>query len=110
MKFSEMPYARPDLNELKQQLQSLTDQLKAAPDYAAAREAFLAQQKLSMHIDTLATLSSVRNSIDTRTSSMTLKRNSGTRPGPNCAPMTTHGRQQCWKAHSARNLQRNTAI
>ena len=66
MKFSEMPYARPDLNELKQQLQSLTDQLKAAPDYAAAREAFLAQQKLSMHINTLATLSSVRNSIDTR--------------------------------------------
>ena len=66
MKFSEMPYARPDLNELKQQLQSLTDRLKAAPDYAAAREAFLAQQKLSMHIDTLATLSSVRNSIDTR--------------------------------------------
>ena len=66
MKFSEMPYARPDLNEMKQQLQSLTDQLKAAPDYAAAREAFLAQQKLSMHIDTLATLSSVRNSIDTR--------------------------------------------
>ena len=56
MKFSEMPYARPDLNELKQQLQALTDRLKAAPDYAAAREAFLAQQKLSMHIDTLATL------------------------------------------------------
>ena len=52
MKFSEMPYARPDLNELKQQLQALTDRLKAAPDYAAAREAFLAQQKLSMHIDT----------------------------------------------------------
>ena len=46
MKFSEMPYARPDLNELKQQLQALTDRLKAAPDYAAAREAFLAQQKL----------------------------------------------------------------
>ena len=66
MKFSEMPYARPDLNELKQQLQALTDRLKAAPDYAAAREAFLAQQKLSMHINTLATLSSVRNSIDTR--------------------------------------------
>ena len=39
MKFSEMPYARPDLNELKQQLQALTDRLKAAPDYAAAREA-----------------------------------------------------------------------
>ena len=66
MKFSEMPYARPDLDELKQQLQALTDQLKSAPDYASAHEAFLAQQKLSTHIDTLATLSSVRNSIDTR--------------------------------------------
>ena len=66
MKFSEMPYARPDLDELKQQLQALTDQMKSAPDYASAHEAFLAQQKLSTHIDTLATLSSVRNSIDTR--------------------------------------------
>ena len=66
MKFSEMPYARPDLDELKQQLQALTDQLRSAPDYASAHEAFLAQQKLSTHIDTLATLSSVRNSIDTR--------------------------------------------
>ena len=66
MKFSEMPYARPDLDELKQQLQALTDQLKSAPDYASAHEVFLAQQKLSTHIDTLATLSSVRNSIDTR--------------------------------------------
>ena len=57
MKFSEMPYARPDLDELKQQLQALTDQLKSAPDYASAHEAFLAQQKLSTHNDTLATLS-----------------------------------------------------
>ena len=51
MKFSEMPYARPDLDELKQQLQALTDQLKSAPDYASAHEAFLAQQKLSTHIE-----------------------------------------------------------
>ena len=109
MKFSEMPYARPDLNELKQQLQSLTDQLKAAPDYAAAREAFLAQQKLSMHIDTLATLSSVRNSIDTRDKFYDAEEEFWNEAGP-CAPMTTHGRQQCWKARSARNLQRNTAI
>ena len=36
MKFSEMPYARPDLDELKQQLQALTDQLRSAPDYASA--------------------------------------------------------------------------
>ena len=66
MKFSEMPYTRPDLEELKVQLSAVTQQLKSAPDYAAAHEAFLAQQKLMIHLETLATLSSVRNSIDTR--------------------------------------------
>ena len=66
MKFSEMPYTRPDLEELKAQLSAVTQQLKDAPDYAAAHEAFLAQQKLMIHLETLATLSSVRNSIDTR--------------------------------------------
>ena len=66
MKFSEMPYTRPDLEELKAQLGAVTQQLKDAPDYAAAHEAFLAQQKLMIHLETLATLSSVRNSIDTR--------------------------------------------
>ena len=90
MKFSEMPYARPDLNELKQQLQALTDRLKAAPDYAAAREAFLASTPA--------------------TSSMTPKRSSGTKQGLSFAPMTTRGRLPCWKARSARNSRRNTAI
>ncbi len=66
MKFSEMPYSRPDLDELKQQISDVTAHLTAAPDYAAAREAFLAKEKLMQHINTLATLSSVRNSIDTR--------------------------------------------
>ena len=66
MKFSEMPYTRPNLEELKAQLGAVTQQLKDAPDYAAAHEAFLAQQKLMIHLETLATLSSVRNSIDTR--------------------------------------------
>lgn len=66
MKFSEMPYSRPDLAALKQQCQDITGQLRNAPDYAAAREAFLAMEQLMLHIDTQATLSSVRNSIDTR--------------------------------------------
>ena len=94
MKFSEMPYARPDLNEMKQQLQALTDRLKAAPDYAAAREAFLAQQKLSMHI------------------AAEIARNGGWLSFARYMEMamTTRGRLPCWKARSARNSQRNTAI
>ena len=66
MKFSEMPYERPDLAAIKRQFADLLAELQAAPDYAAARGVFLREQTLSKHIDTLANLASVRNTIDTR--------------------------------------------
>lgn len=66
MKFSEMPYERPDLAAVKQQFADLLAELQAAPDYAAAREVFLQEEALSKHIDTLVNLASVRNTIDTR--------------------------------------------
>ena len=66
MKFSEMPYERPDLGAVKAQLEGLTAKLQAAKSYAEAKKVFLDQQKLTIHIGTLETLSSVRNSIDTR--------------------------------------------
>ncbi len=40
MKFSEMPYERPDMSTLKEQFAALTERLQNAPDYAAARAAF----------------------------------------------------------------------
>lgn len=40
MKFSEMPYERPDMSALKEQFTALTERLQNAPDYAAARAAF----------------------------------------------------------------------
>ena len=66
MKFSEMPYERPDLDAVKKQYSALTEQLKAAESYAAAKETFLAKQELDKQIQTLSTLSHVRHSIDTR--------------------------------------------
>ncbi len=66
MKFSEMPYVRPDTEAVKQQLRTLTAQLDAAASYAEAREVFLAQQKAVRAVETQATLASIRNSIDTR--------------------------------------------
>lgn len=66
MKFSEMPYVRPDTEAVKQQLHALTEQLNAAASYAEAREVFLAQQKAVRAVETQATLASIRNSIDTR--------------------------------------------
>ena len=66
MKFSEMPYERPDLDAVKQQFAGLLARLQAAETYAEAREVFLEEEKLNKHVDTAAQLASVRNSIDTR--------------------------------------------
>ena len=66
MTFKEMPYARPDIEALKSDLTALTEKLAAAPDYAAAKAAFLEMETLSKHIQTQAVLCSVRHSIDTR--------------------------------------------
>ena len=66
MKFSEMPYERPDLDAVKKQYSALTERLKAAGSYEEARTVFLEKEKLDKHVQTLATLSHVRHSIDTR--------------------------------------------
>ena len=66
MKFSQMPYERPDIEEIKKQVAALTGKLKDAENYAAAREAFLELEELEKHIDTCQTLVSIRHSIDTR--------------------------------------------
>lgn len=66
MKFSEMPYARPDTEAFKQQFAALTEQLSAAGDYAQAKAVFLETDKLMRRLETIATLAHVRHSIDTR--------------------------------------------
>lgn len=66
MKFSEMTYQRPDMDAVQAQYAELTARLKNAADYAAAREAFLDEQKLEKTVDTQATLANVRQTIDTR--------------------------------------------
>ena len=66
LKFSEMPYTRPDMEKLKEQLSGLTSRLRAAADYAEAKKIFLEKEEAERHVDTAATLVSIRHSIDTR--------------------------------------------
>ncbi len=66
LKFSEMPYERPDVEALKAQMTALTERLKNAGDYGSAKAVFLEWEKLEKHADTLGTLVSIRHSIDTR--------------------------------------------
>ena len=66
MKFREMPYERPDLDEAKSAIAALTKKLREAPDYESARNVLLEKEKIEKHLNTLATLASVRHTIDTR--------------------------------------------
>ena len=66
MKFSEMPYSRPDIEELKRNLKDLTEQLRNAESYSEAKEVFLEEQIREKHISTLSNLVYIRHSIDTR--------------------------------------------
>ncbi len=68
MKFSEMPYQRPDMDAAKKEMVDLTARLKNAEDYATAKQVFLEKETLANHLDTLATLASTRHNIDTRDS------------------------------------------
>lgn len=47
MKFSQMKYERPDAEQLKAELNGLTEKLKAAKSYTEAKELFLAEEKLN---------------------------------------------------------------
>ncbi|MBQ6508565.1 MAG: M3 family oligoendopeptidase [Flexilinea sp.] len=66
MKFSEMPYTRPDPDALKTELQDLTERLKNAQSYEEARAVFLEKEEKEKLPDTMGTLAYVRHSIDTR--------------------------------------------
>ena len=66
MKFSEMPYERPSLEAVKAQLSEFTARLKGAESYGEAKAVFLEKEEAERHVDTLATLAQVRNTIDTR--------------------------------------------
>ena len=66
MKFSEMPYTRPDPERIKKELQAYTERLRNAKSYEEARAAFLECEEWGKVDDTTATLAYIRQSIDTR--------------------------------------------
>ena len=66
IKFSEIPYSRPDIDEVKDEITKLTDELKSADSYEKARDAFVRKDALERHLESVATVASIRHSIDTR--------------------------------------------
>ncbi|MDE7171668.1 MAG: M3 family oligoendopeptidase [Oscillospiraceae bacterium] len=66
MKFSEMPYERPDLEGRKQKLSGLIQRLKDAASYEEAKAVFLQQEQEQKHLMTQRSLAHIRHTIDTR--------------------------------------------
>jgi M3 family oligoendopeptidase len=66
MKFSDMPYNRPDKDQVLARLAEFTAQLQAAKTFDQADQVFQAQDAYMGTIQTQGTLASIRHSIDTR--------------------------------------------
>ena len=66
MKFSQMPYERPDLEAVKVQLNEFNERLAKAESYESAKAVFLESETYEKHVDTMESLVSIRHSIDTR--------------------------------------------
>ena len=66
MKFSELPYARPDLDALCQSIGDLTDRFTKAESAEKQLSLIKEKEKLLSAFSTQATIASVRHTIDTR--------------------------------------------
>ena len=65
MKFKDMPYERVDLDSLGKEYDALTEKVRAAKDGETLIALFREREKLSIHLNTMASLAYTRNSIDT---------------------------------------------
>lgn len=66
MKFSQMPYTRPDKDAVLAALADFTAQLNAAQSFAEADRVFIAEDRYAADMESEFTLASIRHSIDTR--------------------------------------------
>ena len=66
IKFSEMPYTRPDIDSLKESMMAVIEEFKAAENYEEARACFVRRDEITRHVMTESTLAQIRHSIDTR--------------------------------------------
>ncbi len=66
MKFSEMTYARPDAQDVKEQAAKLIERLKGAGSYEEAKAVFLEKEEVTKRVETQSTLAHIRHDIDTR--------------------------------------------
>ena len=65
IRFSEIQYQRPNMEELKKAVEEATRKVNTAKSFAEVREAYYAVQDKEQEADTMYTVAHVRNTIDT---------------------------------------------
>ena len=65
-KFKDMKYERPDLDAVKAKIADLTKRFSEAKDFDEAKAVFIEKEEFEKHVMSMATIASIRNSIDTR--------------------------------------------
>ena len=66
MKFSEMPYIRPDLSQLKALAQQTVDRMDHADSAEQLADIYYTYEKAEKTVETMSTIAYIRHSIDTR--------------------------------------------
>lgn len=66
MKFSEMPYTRPDLEEIRKESDAVLERITNAQSAQEQIDAYLAYEEMSKQVGTNCSLAYVRHTIDTR--------------------------------------------
>ena len=66
MKFSDMPYKRPQIEVIREEIAKITRDLEAAKTYEEARDALIAMDNEDKKVSTQSHLAFIRHSIDTR--------------------------------------------
>ena len=61
-KFQDLPYKRPDMDQVKAEYLDAIRRFKAAATYEEAREAYLAQDRILRTLHTAEVIASIRNS------------------------------------------------
>ena len=64
-KFSELPYTRPDIAAAVEEYKRYSEAFKAAKTFEEAKKVFLDAEKLDTHLSTIASLCSIRNTMNT---------------------------------------------
>ena len=62
--FAELPYARPDFQAVRSELEAMTEKLKAAGSYEEMKDVFFKKQEMERELDTMDTICSIRADMD----------------------------------------------